>query len=159
MLTWIKNWFGLGSDGERKRMEIDSPELALSESDIAKFEGDHHVRLPEQYRDHLLANNGGCPDRDTFYGEIEVTIAWFLSVRHGKNTIERAIEVARPHLPGHWVPFAYDAGGNHFCLDCRPGGPGQVGIMFYDGGDTEPRLLAPSFGAFIAGLDHEDEEF
>ena len=50
-----------------------------------------------------------------------------------------------------WIPFSYDGGGNHYCLDCDPddcGTHGQVIEMWHDEGDRN--LLSPSLTEWIS---------
>lgn len=54
--------------------------------------------------------------------------------------------------PG-WVPFV-DADGNKLVLDLDPAPGGSVGQVFqwYNDGSTRMRVLAPTFGEWLAGL-------
>ena len=50
-----------------------------------------------------------------------------------------------------WIPFTYNGGGDHYCLDLAPtssGKKGQVITMIHD--DAKRQLLGESFEAWVA---------
>lgn len=146
-------------------------------ADLQALETEYGFTLPADYKNHLLAHNGGWPaDRDTFVQElgdgrrVARAVSDFYSVRHGAMLLEDALADVYDQLHPDLVPFAAEGGGDQFVLSV---GPDDYGSVYYvahelyrppaflenDEAEARPRdygkgvsLLAPSFTAFLEGL-------
>ena len=151
-------------------------------ADIQAIEEKYGFTLPEDYKEHLLQNNGGRPKRRVFpqatdEGRIvERKIRSFYPVKNGMITLESALKDLRDQLHDDLVPFGEESGGDQFVLSV---GPEDYGSIYYvahefyqppfsdddynEETDTStpppPRqygegvhFLAPSFTAFLDGL-------
>lgn len=141
-------------------------------ADIQAIEREYDFVLPEDYKAHLLANNGGWPTRKTFIqlaedGErIERRISDFKSIKHGPLKLERSLESLHDQLHPDLVPFGSETGGDLFVLSVGPedyGSTYYVSHEFYRPPKNKARkvprqygtgvsFLAPSFTAFLHGL-------
>lgn len=145
-------------------------------ADILAIEQQYGFTLPDDYKQHMLACNGGFPQRRTFVeidpdgDQIERDVNNFYSVRYGVSTLERTLELLADQIHSDLVPFANDAGDDQFLLSVGPQDYGSVyyiGFEFYtpsdddDDEDTDEapldygsgvHFLAPSFTAFLNGL-------
>jgi hypothetical protein len=64
-------------------MLIQAPGPKLDELAIRRFETDHAIEFPADYRRFLLECNGGKPFPDAFLapgGDVEITVGWFYSL-------------------------------------------------------------------------------
>ena len=151
-----------------------------SPGDLAAIEQTYQFTLPTDYKAHLLQYNGGRPARRTFLElqpngrEVKRKISDFYSVRYGKNTLERSLELLYDQLHPDLVPFGDETGGDVFVMSV---GPQDYGAVYYiahesyippeyeydDEADestppapldygTGVHFLAPSFTAFLDGL-------
>ncbi|HEX8329682.1 MAG TPA: SMI1/KNR4 family protein [Hymenobacter sp.] len=149
-------------------------------ADLVAVEQKYQFTLPTDYKAHLLQHNGGRPARRTFIErqpsgrEVKRKISDFYSVGHGKNTLERSVELLYDQLHPDLVPFGDETGGDVFVLSI---GPQDYGAVYYIAHEfyTPPEydydeetdestppapldygsgvhFLAPSFTAFLDGL-------
>lgn len=136
-------------------------EQALTETDLTTFEASLKRPLPEAFKRHYLASNGGEPsEADAEAGKWGLPVHGFNPLRYGRLTIEMLMEdygtIAPPDSPyGRWtkpdfIPFAYDAGANPIFLSLRPEDYGCVYIYAPDGGAV--KRIAGGFGEFLSRL-------
>lgn len=158
-------------------LETDQPATL---ADISAIEQQYGFTLPDDYKQHILAHNGGFPQRETFIeidpdgDQIERDVNYFYSVRYGVSTLERTLELLADQIHSDLVPFANDAGGDQFLLSVGPKDYGSVYYLsheFYTPPEDENEedtdeptaptpldygsgvhFLAPSFTAFLDGL-------
>lgn len=143
-------------------------------ADILAIEQQYGFTLPDDYKQHMLACNGGFPQRRTFVeidpdgDQIERDVNNFYSVRYGVSTLERTLELLADQIHSDLVPFANDAGDDQFLLSVGPQDYGSVyyiGFEFYTPSEDDEytdeapldygsgvHFLAPSFTAFLNGL-------
>jgi cell wall assembly regulator SMI1 len=129
------------------------------------------LKLPQDYRQHLLQHNGGqcSPNGFTFLEkekQSESCIDWFLAIYDGKyDNLHKYIDIYKideKRLPTHIVPIAHDPGGNLICISC---GSGDYGAVYFwdhekevdystadDSNYSNLFLIAPSFTLLIDGL-------
>lgn len=127
----------------------------IGSSDVAMLEQQLGARLPLDYREFLLANNGGRPE-----GNVEVDIAdpdcpstdiqLFLGIRRMPDTsnIQWHLLETPDRIPGDSLPVALDSGGGLFVLAYRGKDVGQVRFLS-NMGNERPLPVANSFDAFI----------
>jgi hypothetical protein len=96
----------------------------LKDADLREIEAALKIQIPEEVKQHYLAQNGGIPERpcwDLDSGE-QLCISQFLPIKYptsDNRTLESTFQKAAARdllLPG-LVPFAKDWGGNYVCFD------------------------------------------
>lgn len=147
-------------------------------ADLQAIEATYGFVLPADYKEHILAYNGGWPkDENTFLqvGERGQAVARVLSdmksVKYGDTTLERSLRSLRGDLHDDLVPIGTDAGGDLFCLSV---GPEDYSAVYYISHEfykppkrkemKQPRqygkgvsFLAASFTDFLNGLVVQEE--
>ncbi|MGI4736997.1 MAG: SMI1/KNR4 family protein [Janthinobacterium lividum] len=139
----------------------------LSQIDIDHVEAAMQVVLPIQFIEHYMRYNGGFPSKpcvlDKHTGSF-IYIKLFSSLCYKRpnsdsNTIEQSYLgfQARKAFPAEYLPFAYDDGGNQFCIHL----PTQNAVyILMDMGEFNKNLvhdIALSFDSFLDSLVSEDE--
>ncbi len=138
-----------------------------TQADIQAFEAEHGTRLPDDYKAHLLAYNGGYPKRRTFFkDDHDFTLNQFFSIGTGRTTLHGARRRTYGELHNDLVFFADETGGDLFCLSVGPEDYGSVYYVAHESYKPPKRkdmslprqygkgvyFLAPSFTAFLQGL-------
>jgi cell wall assembly regulator SMI1 len=132
------------------------------------------LNFPNEYKEHLLQNNGGqCAPNIFKFNEngrwTESCVDWFLAIHDGEydNLKEyvRTYKVDEKRLPIHILPIAHDPGGNLICISCGKQDEGQIYFWNHeqevdynlseDTDYTNLYFVAKSFNEFIAGLKDE----
>lgn len=101
-------------------MKYEATEQSLQVSDFSVIEEKLNVKLPSEFKEHYLENNGGYPPFENVKGENHIlySLNSFYPIKYGRLTIEKLIdsfEISNINLEKK-VPFAYDNGGNIFLL-------------------------------------------
>jgi cell wall assembly regulator SMI1 len=147
-------------------------EKRLTEADLETIEKMLGIRLPDDMKRHYLHFNGGKPERSLWvypggeYDDIEVRD--FIPMRYAKKfgddpafTAEgRAREGwSETKLPARLFPFAFDWGGNYFCVDLEHATVNYfVRDVWSDNISVEKNLeintkpVTASFGGFVNAL-------
>ena len=126
-------------------------ENSISLNDIIEFEKSYNLKLPEEYINHILQENGGYPEKDECE---DCVIASFYSIKYGRNNVAEVIhnlQTIENVLPKDLFPFAYDQGGNDFCISLAKEDYGKIYIWYHDTGG-EKKFLANSFDDFMSKL-------
>jgi cell wall assembly regulator SMI1 len=137
---------------------------ALTEGRLAEVEGRLGVRLPDSYREFLLAYNGGRPAPSHFLAYENNKPGWMrVHFFFGIDDPVRSCDILwnsamfAGRIPDRVIPIACDEGGNRFCLDLRQAVDGP--ILFWDhvlegrGPDIALYLrIAGTFSEWIASL-------
>lgn len=109
---------------------------ALTESDLAAFEERLHIKLPQDYRNFLLVNNGGKPRLKTFPiqnnpSDTHAYIEYFLCICEDDiYDLSIWIRRYRHRVPMQMIPIAIDPGGNLICLTISGENPNK--LYFWD---------------------------
>ncbi|HEV7369455.1 SMI1/KNR4 family protein [Arenibaculum sp.] len=134
---------------------------ALDEARLADFEADLGFTLPEDYRDFLLAHNGGTPVPSTFVsareGEDRIESLYGLHDGPDHLRLDEMWGIYRRRLPRGVLPVGDDPFGNAICIALAGRHRGR--IYFWDH-EREPEddpfealtALADGFTAFLASL-------
>ena len=127
---------------------------------IAQFQSEFKIAVPDEYLTLLAYSNGGHPELDAFLPDGVPDQRYCCSVNHFYHLTDdregdlRSLWWAqrsfRPILGEDAFVFAADGGGNQFFLDLAKI-PGPVNVWFHDEKDLVVRLAA-NFEAFIDGL-------
>lgn len=135
----------------------------IDQEEYDQFIADFGLNIPAEYRDHILQINGGAPFPNYFVREeddAEFGIAHFFYIKNGSNTLEKLLDnlydEEDPVLSRDFFPFAYDQGGNYFCIRLDGVHYGNVYMVYMD--NSEPQFLAITFRAFLDGI-QEDPEY
>lgn len=129
----------------------------VNQGTIEAFEALIGFSIPEEYREFLLMNNGGEPDKADFsvegWGKTLVHVFYGLGTGYKAYDIDWSRSTFDDILPSEIIPIACDPGGYLICLGLEGRARGKV--YFWDrGGDGEElRFLASSFKDFIDHLD------
>ena len=133
----------------------------LSEEELHDFELINQFNLPDDYRNFLLANNGGIPLHQT--NKAPQTIVEYLFGMHNGDlfaSLYKHIDVFKNRLPFGTFPIASDPFGNLFIMSLHKESYGH--IYFWDH-ESEPKeqdghnienvsFVAYSFGLFLSAL-------
>ncbi len=147
---------------------VNAPELhetlqpGASDQEIVQLEQQLGVTLPEDYKTFLQICDGQSDESEAgFYGGELLSVQSVESKwdRRKKQLDSNAFEgissepdqgIRADWWNPHWIPFTYDEGGNHLCLDLEPadgGTNGQVITWWHDTSDREVRF--PSFTVWL----------
>jgi cell wall assembly regulator SMI1 len=125
----------------------------LAPERLAAFEKSLGTTLPEPYRLHLQAHNGGYVD-----GAREIYELHHVHGIHDGPEWARFLDRSQMYdglIPERLLPIADDPGGNHICIVLS--GPDRGAVYFWDheradDPDESITKLAPDFDAFLRGL-------
>jgi hypothetical protein len=141
-----------------------NPHGPLDRARLAGFEARLGAALPADYRQFLLANNGGelVPDEIILPGQGQpfASMGPLFGLHDGPESLEAVCDNVEGLIPAEVLAFGEDVGGNLLCIGIRGGHRGKV--FFWDHnrsfpGEDEPgwsgmTLLAGSFEEFVAAL-------
>ena len=152
-------------------MNIESRLPPITRADLDSFERETGLELVPEYRDFLLAHNGGRPESNSIDlpGLDDATgVNDFLGLRAGDDhDLRRELAVYDGRIPPGALPFAEDPGGNLFLLSLAGGTRGAV--FFWDH-EEEPvdavdwsefgnvHRIAGSFEEFLASIRPDEGE-
>ncbi|NTX00483.1 SMI1/KNR4 family protein [Myxococcus sp. CA040A] len=133
----------------------------LSEETVQLFEAQHGIKLPRQFREFLLATNGGRPERDLFQidgfkGNPHGRIHLFFGLHDPVEScnLDWNLRVFEGRIPAWLLPIATTEGADKVCLATSGGDEG--GIYYWDAhalpGTNSTYLLAENFGSFVVAL-------
>jgi cell wall assembly regulator SMI1 len=136
---------------------VQSFKPALDEEQIAQAERQLGVSLPSDYRDFLLAHNGGHPRPNVFplFGNKsgdQAMLEWFFGIHSGENyNLMDEASYFRDRVPRNLLPIAADPGGNLICLSVS--GPDRGIIYFWAHEEEVEEGEMPGFDNvyFVAG--------
>jgi hypothetical protein len=100
-------------------MEFEQTEKQLTELDLKNFEESLQIILPDDFKKHYLAYNGGYPPYEYVKGVKHIfTINGFNPIKYGLLPIEKIVADYKESgiVFEKKVPFAYDNGGNVFLI-------------------------------------------
>lgn len=122
-----------------------------SESRLLATEDRIGARIPDGYRNFLMATDGGKPVENAFPADPDVGVDWFMGAVEIVETSRRL----RGRLPSDLIPIAAAAGGNQICISVKSGRYGAILLWDHEREqleDAATRWLAPSFDEFVAQL-------
>lgn len=103
-------------------MKFTDCESSLTDDQIQAFEKELALTFPIGLRRHFGSANGGRPEPYIYRDEnVDAVISECLPLRYGKGSALSVYEnlvIAKKLLPQHFFPFAVDAGGDVFFVDC-----------------------------------------
>ncbi len=156
----------------RKRtLTVTGSATPLSEADLQALESRLAFPLPNEYRQFLLAHNGGRLNPAEFHFKNQTgpytdsCVDSFYAVYDGDhNNFEKIYLFCKAEglFPPHIIPIADDPGGNIICLSVS--GPDMNSVYFWDhegideyGKQANLHLIADSFSEFLLGLEETSE--
>lgn len=108
----------------------------ISVADLSTVENRIGKSLPDEYRNFLLENNGGCPEFQKFskLGEENSyfgILSWFFGICPGnQNDLVLTVERLSDRVPDNVIPIACDPSGNFVVLSVDKEDRGK--IYFWD---------------------------
>jgi hypothetical protein len=143
-------------------IEVNERGRQIVAAELASLEEAFGAKLPADFLEFLLLNNGGTPSPDTV--DIEglpgssTDIQTFFGIDRAIETCNLAwnLQLIRDRLPNfHALPIACDSGGGLFCLTAPKAGKAEVlycdipSSSFYKGAlDVSFYKVAPDFSSF-----------
>jgi len=131
-------------------------DILPSKEDIKKFEKKLGLKLPKDYKQHLLKYNGGIPLSTCYFitkkGK-EIGFESFLSFKTKKeNSLQKKhLNFDKDLLPPKYLSIAYIVGGHlAICLDTK-----KYGKIYRFHSDARLKKVANSFTELINGLQNE----
>jgi hypothetical protein len=136
----------------------------LTEIDIKRFEKDAQLSLPVEYKDFLLKNNGGSPERKFFAIEDfannpvgQVQLFFGINCEVASRNVVWNRETFLGRIPRDLLPIAREDGGNLICISI--GGANNGAVFYWDhDAETFPAdrnniyLISRTFLDFINGM-------
>lgn len=148
-------------------------EKPLSEAELNETASLLNIKLPGELKAHYLRFNGGIPEKNCWWVDdyVYYEIARFRSVKYKNGVVsdEKFATLENTYLnrvkdgilPPNYLSFAYDHGGNYFCINLDNN---DIVIIFFDlgeiiGNPDAIRVLTNGFNHFVDELkEAEDEE-
>jgi hypothetical protein len=126
----------------------------ISEQDVIDFETATGLRLPSDYKELLLATNGGRPERDsvpvpTCVESPMARVHFFFGINDPVRSADLAwnIETLTDTTPSGMIPIASTEGADLFFLSIENGE-----VFFWDGYADAWHKVASSFNEFLNSL-------
>ena len=149
-------------------MKIQNSGEQLNNAALSKFEKQLNIRLPQDYKDFMLKNNGGTPEKDWAFNFVDLmtntttssVIQSFFVIyeeeTHEDNDLRKSYRILQEEgeIPVDILPIADDPGGNLICMCISEKNYGRV--FFGDHELEDPKtgyilmnMIADSFSDFI----------
>jgi len=149
-----------------KKLNFIQANKEISEHEINAVEKELGIKLPTDYRQFLLANNGGLPEECIFdIPNLGQSSLVFYGVHTGEEHSDflLACMAYRNRLPGNSFPVGFDPGGNLICLVAEDKHDWALYFWDHERDNSPPELskmyrLADSFSDFIDSLQYEENE-
>lgn len=137
-------------------MKLTSKYKLVTIDDINEFEKKlDGLKLPEDYKQHMLSFNGGYSNNANLYlkhSNKTIDFEYFHPLKYGASTLEKYLDM-RSVLPKGQISIGAILGGR-ISLGLSKENYGQVFISFED---VNPEKVANTFTEFLNSL-HESEE-
>ncbi|AIQ19736.1 SMI1 / KNR4 family protein [Paenibacillus sp. FSL H7-0357] len=114
---------------------MDRGNKTITINEIREFEGKYVLKLPEQYIDFLLNNNGGYPKASTFKISDEAgesVVNKFYGIGDMKGNLAKVFEILDGELPEGFISIASDPGGNEICIGISEKYFGKIYFWMHD---------------------------
>jgi hypothetical protein len=136
------------------KIKQSNPFGELTPDRLDRFEREHALHLPEDYRQFLLEHNGGIPtpeDTIDFEGGSS-DIKCFYGISDGENeaSLERNLKDIKEWGIDEGLPIGHDFFGNFYLLSVQSEREGQIFFWDHDLGDM--LFVAASFTEFTEKL-------
>lgn len=130
-------------------MKFTLSEQKLTPQEFDTFEQKYNIKLPQAYRDVILAYNGGFPEKRYFNGGV----VYFDPIKYGEDTIEMVIDTLPKEFLDDLAYFPFGmVSGRHLCIEINGG------AIWYIDSSGEFDLIADSFEEFMERLSYTDGE-
>ncbi len=154
-------------------MKITTENRPIDEMSIHKFEKEIGHELPDDYKNFLLAHNGGEPEfyifsKNNELGKIVLNTFYGLNIDDDYDDLLNVYHSLKDRIPSQFIPIGDDPGGNQFLLGISS--PYNGKIYFWDHNTelenydfTKNELpknlykLADSFDEFLNQLEEDTE--
>ncbi|GGG23214.1 hypothetical protein GCM10011344_24940 [Dokdonia pacifica] len=121
----------------------------ITQEELEEFEQQlDGLKLPEDYKAHMLKYNGGITIEDYICGDNEnIKFMYFLPIKYGSDTMENSLIAREDVLPINDIYIGAVRGGE-LCMSLGENN-GSIYVFYSDGERID---LASSFTEFINGL-------
>lgn len=139
-------------------MKINKVHESLSVRDLERFENNHNLTLPIDYRDFLLEYNGGYPEPGIYkisedLGESIINV--FFGIGSMYDNLDKKLDIFDEILEKGFIPIADDPSGDQICIGITKEYFGQVYHWAHDeeyDGMENMYYLSSNFKEFLASL-------
>jgi len=143
-------------------MKMQETGKSLTDSDISEFENEFQIKLPQDYIDFMLKNNGGVPEEDWIFDYIEngnansSVIRDFFVIYKTETGEYDDLKVAYKNgvAPPDYMPIATDPGGNVIFMAVKGENRGKIYFGNHELEDEKTgymliSLISDTFSEFI----------
>ena len=142
-------------------MKFINPDKQLTEVEVAAVERELGLIFPAPLRSLFLSNNGADPEpyvfnSDTLHTVVNETLPLISDTDRGTATESYFNLVIEKRIVGRsFFPFAVDAGGDYFFVDC---GDSEAPVYFFRSDSSADRVekIANTLGEFWDALEPEE---
>ena len=130
---------------------------SIDSDNLIKFESNHSLTLPKEYRTFLQTHNGGAPEPSNVK-KTESDVQWIYGIHNGENwaSLEENIKTYKNRLPSKTLPIGNDSSGNIYLLSLRDDSFGE--IWFWDH-ENESVEIADDYFENITKVNSSFSEF
>ena len=152
-------------------VRIENSFKPITEAELATFEQELDLELPNDYRQFLLVHNGGVPTPDLYDFKMdsfiyEGCVTRFLGLREGERySFSRYLKTYQKRLPANLFPIALDLSVDLICVSTSGNDYGRVHFWDHNWEITDGKpdysnvhFVANSFTEFLDMLYDDDEE-
>lgn len=115
------------------QMEESNPYGPINSTDIVEFEEANEVLLPEDYKDFLLAHNGGRPEPNALL-EVGTDVQWLFSMvdEPAWASLFNALDTYEGRIPSWYMPIGTDSGGNLYIMSLFEENKGVIALWWHE---------------------------
>lgn len=153
------------------KVKIESSYSSIESSSIKHIEERISGCLPDDYKEFLIAHNGGEPELDIFtflrdeVPELGIVAAFLGQQEDEDETILEYLDCYENRIPKNLLPIAYDPGSNVICLSVSGEDYGSVYFWLHEFETDEDEApdysnvfpIKPSFSEFIDSLEEDKD--
>lgn len=148
--------------------KIKKPNSKISKEQLADFEKQINANLPEDYKQFLLLNNGGQPDKTEFtakkYGNSILQRFFGFDTLYSTDNFDYILNTFKGRVPNDFLPIGRDLLGNLILIGIKQKYEGKIYFWWHENeGEKKAWLknifsISKSFTDFFDNLKDEVEE-
>ena len=122
----------------------------ITTNDLDLFQKSISQKLPHEYKDFLITNNGGRPKKNIFktlYGQYETDIQFFFGLTEGVYDLKANYKDFSTRFDKNFLPIAISSGGDLIILNLN-----NENVLYLDSDIQKFFLIDESFQSFIDSL-------
>ncbi|MCG9873862.1 MAG: SMI1/KNR4 family protein [Leptospiraceae bacterium] len=148
-------------------IRIKANKQKIDEERVLKFESEFKLKLPDDYFEFLIQNNGGKPDLNILdvdnFGQININNFFGFDLKDKESNLEFCYDMFKNRIPIGILPIAESEGGNIICISLTK----EVGSIYFwdhemeaDEGEkpdySNMYKISDSFSSFIKRIEKFD---